>query len=222
LWESLKLASTKIAEVGVFGECSKACTFAEIVNSKPQPCVEKENGGVDLRREAGGSEQVFRSAVDSVERVDWSACALDLFLVPIRFESDSDGEGVHSLVDCSALEDFVPVSLEAVAGSELVSSSGLMRLLGQLHLKMDWVLDRVSSKPNCRKKKLRVLGFFGFDMGLNVEPGNGVDPSREQNVDPGRDLVLDPGSVLGSDPGMDMDSGTGLDPVLYLDSNKGN
>jgi hypothetical protein len=91
-----------------------------------------------------------------------------------------------------------------------------MRLLWQLHLKMDRVLDRVSSKPNCRKKKLCVLGFSGSDLGLNVESGNGVDSGVEQNVDLGRDLALDPGPDPGTDPSTDMDSGTGLD----LGSNK--
>ncbi|KAE8099823.1 hypothetical protein FH972_017776 [Carpinus fangiana] len=87
--------------------------------------------------------------------------------MPIRFETESDGEGVRFAVDCLALDGLVSGPLEATAGSDLVSSSkvekaGLMRLLGQLHLKMDRVL--------C------VLGFSGSDLGLNVELDIGVDP----------------------------------------------
>ena len=110
-----------------------------------------KNGGVDLRREAVGSVQVLHSAVNAVEKVVWSSRSLDHFPVPIHFELESNGEGVRSAMDCSALEDFVPGSLEAAAGFDMVSSSvvdkaGLMRLLGKLHLKMDWGLDRVSKR----------------------------------------------------------------------------
>jgi hypothetical protein len=119
---SLKSSPTKLMEAGVFGECSKVRTFAGILNSKPRSCIGK-NGAVDFRREAVGSVQVLHSAVSTMERVVWSSSSLDLFPVPIRFELESDGEGVRSAVDCSTLEDFVPVSLEVAAGFDMVSSS---------------------------------------------------------------------------------------------------
>ena len=205
---SSKSSPTKLAEARVSREFYKVHSFAETLKSKPQSCVMK-NGGVDLRREAVGSVQVLRSAVGTMEKVVWSSRSLDLFPMPIHFESKSDGEGVRYAVDCSMLEDFVPGSLEVAARFDMVSSSvvdeaGLMTLLGQLHLKMDQILDRVSSKPNSRKKKLHVLGSSGYGLGYNMESGNGVHSSR--------DLALDPGPDPGTIPSTDMDSGTGLDP----------
>jgi hypothetical protein len=208
LSSSSKTSPTKLVEAEVYGECYKDRTYAEILKSETRSCVEKKNGEV-------GSVQALRSTDGAVEKVGWSSRSLDLFPVPIRFESESVDEGVRFAVDCSALEDLVPGSLEAAAGSDMVPSSevgeaGVMRLLGQLHLKMDRVL--------------RVLGSTGFDVGHYVESGMGVDLGGGQIVDTRRDMVLDLGPDTNINPGTDpstyMDSGTGLDPGSKLGSNK--
>jgi hypothetical protein len=62
------------------------------------------------------------------------------------------------------MEGVLPRSLKAAVGSARASSSivdeaGLMRLLGQLHLKLVRVLARVSARPNRMRNKVRVLGL---------------------------------------------------------------
>jgi hypothetical protein len=54
--------STKLAEAGVSGVCSKVRTFAEILKSKPRSCIEKTNDGIDLPREAAGSVKMMRGS----------------------------------------------------------------------------------------------------------------------------------------------------------------
>ena len=111
--------------------------------------------------------QVLRSISSVEERAVCSSRSLDLFSMLSCFESRSDGEGLHSAMDCSELEGFLPRSLAAAAVSVCsmkkkkgkIGSGGLMRLLGHIHLKLDRVLAGVTSKPTRRRKRARGLGF---------------------------------------------------------------
>jgi hypothetical protein len=47
---------------GLSGLCSKACTFTEILTSKPRLCGVKKTGGVDLWREVAGSMKLIRGS----------------------------------------------------------------------------------------------------------------------------------------------------------------
>jgi hypothetical protein len=118
--------------------------------------------------------QVLRSISGVEERAVYSSRSLDLFPVSSCFESGSNGEGLRSAMDYSELEGFLTRSLAAVAGSMCsmkkkkkgkIDSGGLMRLLGHIHLKLDRVLVRVTSKPTRRRKRVRGLGFADIDLG---------------------------------------------------------
>ena len=111
----------------------------------------------------------FVSGVE--ERAICSSRSLDLFLVSICFESGFDGEGLCFAVDCLALDGVLPTSLKAATGSARASSSivdkvGLMRLLGHFHLKLDWVLARVSTGPNLRGIRFAFWALLMLRAGL--------------------------------------------------------
>ena len=85
---------------------------------------------------------------------------LDLFPVSSCFESEFDGLGLRSAVDCYTVEGL---STPLATAAESVSSrkkkgkigiSGVLWLLGQIQRKLDWVLDGFDLKPNRRRKRV--------------------------------------------------------------------
>jgi hypothetical protein len=154
--------------------------------------------------------------------VDFKVCylrSLNLFPVSSCFELELDGLGLRFAVDCSVLESL-PTPLVAAAG--FVSSrkkkgkigiSGLLRLLGQIQRKLDRVRVGVASKPNCRKKRVRILGLTNSILGW--VSGSVFEVGSDQNLDLG--LYLNPGHY--SNLGQYSDLGQNSDPGLKLGSN---
>ena len=122
-------------------------------------------------------------------------------------ELEFDGLGVRSAVDCSALESL---STPLVVAAGFVSSrkmggkigiSGLLRLLGKIQHKLDWVCVGLASKPNHRRKRVYFMGLTKF--------GFGWVSGSDQNSGP----------CQYSDPGHNSNSGQNLDPSSRLGSN---
>ena len=136
-----------------------------------------------------------------------SSSFLDLFPMSTCFETVSDGDGLHSAVDCFAMEGL-HTSL-AVADVILspkkkgnIGNQGIKRLLGHVHSEVDRVLIGFFSKPKCRRKRVGILGRAGSAVdritgsvletvsGLELESGS--VPGLGNNLDPGLDLASDP------------------------------
>ena len=158
------------------------------------------------------AERSFVEAIRSTSGVEvravvfkgCSSRSLDLFPVSSCFESRSNGVGLRSAMDCSAL-DSVPRYMAAAAGSVSMKKKGkfsifrLLRPLGQFHLKLDRVLAGFAMKPIRRRKRVRFLGFRKFVLGWVsrsvLEAGSGQN--LEPNLELGSDLCLKPGLDLG-------------------------
>jgi hypothetical protein len=166
--------------------------------------------------------QALRSFSEGEERVVGSLWSLDLVPVSICFKSRSDGEGMRSAMDCSALEGPLPRSLEVEAGStraavSVVDEAGMMKLLGLINLKLDWILIGRTSKPSHRRKKVRILGLADSVLGWASGPvSKSLDPSLAPGVDPVLDPVVEPGLDLGLEPVLDL--GSNLDLVSNSDA----
>jgi hypothetical protein len=184
-------------------------------SSSAGPVLDAPFSGVVSRR---SFVDVLRSflGVEAIA-VDFKGCfsrTLDLFPVSSCFDSEFDGLGVRSAMDCSMLESL-STPLAAAAGSMCLRKkkkgklgiTGLLRLLGQIQCKLDRVCVGLASKPNCKRKRVRFLGLtksgVGWVFGLVLEVG----------------LDKNSGSGQFSDPGHNLDSGQNLDPELRLGSN---
>jgi hypothetical protein len=205
-------------------EAQRLAVGSEKVGDSSAKAVSGSSPGVDPKR----SYVQALCATPAVEERAAPLRFLDLFPVPMHYESRTVGEDLRVAVDCAALEGFRPRSMEA-AGSAGASGlgaevGGVKKLLGLLDLKLDRVITGLSLRPTRWRKKLRVLGL---DYALDRETGPVIDENLDLGLDrcvgsglvPGLDPeVLDPGSEptnMGSNPGLDpgFDLASDLKPV---------
>ena len=150
---------TKLAEARVTRDCSKNRSFAEVLQSKPQSCVEAKNGGDDLR------STVDCNILPTPAWVDVSAgCSKESSFLE-AFQSSKDAVGIGGDVLRRAVDYYELEHLGVAAGIAKNIDSIKRRveeLVGFFLLELGWVIAEFHGLPF--RKRFQVA-FKGFGLG---------------------------------------------------------